>query len=712
MKDLLNRIVRMAAGRSDIVVASFLLLVVVMMIIPIPLFLVDVMVSFSIAFTVLVLIVAFYSSRAADFSALPPIILLSTLFRLSLSITTTRLILRDADAGEIVAAFGEYVIAGDVVVGLVIFLIITAAQFIVITKGAERVAEVGARFSLDAMPGKQMSIDADLRNGDINKDEAKLRRQSLERESQLFGAMDGAMKFVKGDAIASLIILCVNLMGGIIIGTVRHGLSFSDAVHTYSLLSVGDGLIAQLPALMTAVAAGIVVTRVNSGQNVDLGAEIIGQLGAQSKVMALCAGVLVLLSLVPGFPMHTFLGIAVLLGGAAYMARRREDAAVEVDSDEAAEEGQGDVGAVQVSAVHMLSDWVDPPSGRVTLRVGPELATALGLQPVQLALEDARIRAEIALGIPFQPIGFKLDDLLPDPLFSVYLDGVPVAGGAVHPGCVFARGNLPMLEVLGVEPRETVSIEGQPAVWIPHQYTQEIEKLGGVCLTPEEALAEYLLAIQLQHAPEFLGIQETRQLLGELEQSFPELVRQATQAVPLQRMAEIFRRLLEERVCIGNLRAVLEVLARTGEGNSLPAQVESIRAALSRHICHQYADVHRTIAVYVFSRDLEQEIRRELSSKEGRGGMLSAGLSSRLIEGLQAVPSVAGRTSRAVLMIAADMRRYMYHHLSRHGVNIPVMSYTELANGYVSHPLGMLGLNGRLEALGTPSPNEADKAAA
>lgn len=233
-----------------------------------------------------------------------------------------------------------------------------------------------------------------------------------------------------------------------------------------------------------------------------------------------------------------------------------------------------------------------------------------------------------------------------------------------------------------------------------------------MCLTPEEALAEYLLAIQLQHAPEFLGIQETRQLLGELEQGFPELVRQALHAVPLQRMAEIFRRLLEERVCIGNLRAVLEVLARMGEGNSLPAQVESIRAALSRHICHQYADAHRTIAVYVFSRDLEQEIRRELSSKEGRGSTLSVGLSARLIDGLQAVPSVAGRTSRAVLMIAADMRRYMYHHLSRHGVTIPVMSYTELASGYVSHPLGMLGLNGRLEALDTQSLNEAGKAAA
>lgn len=215
MREQLNRIISVASRRSDMIVISFILMAVVMMIIPLPTYLIDVMVGCNIAFSVLILIVAFYSVRAVDFSVLPPIILLSTLFRLSLSISTTRLILRDADAGAIIAAFGEYVIAGDVVVGIVIFLIITIAQFIVITKGAERVAEVGARFTLDAMPGKQMSIDTDLRNGDIDQIQAKMRRQNLERESQLFGAMDGAMKFVKGDAIASLVILCVNLLGGL-----------------------------------------------------------------------------------------------------------------------------------------------------------------------------------------------------------------------------------------------------------------------------------------------------------------------------------------------------------------------------------------------------------------------------------------------------------------------------------------------------------------
>ncbi len=258
--DRLNALARMAAQRSDVIVVAFMLMAIVMMIIPLPTWLVDTLIGLNISLSILILIVAFYIKHSVEFSALPPLILLSTLFRLSLSITTTRLILLDGNAGHIVKAFGDFVIAGQVVVGLVVFLIITVAQFVVITKGAERVAEVAARFTLDAMPGKQMSIDNDLRNGDIDQHEARRRRSRLERESQMFGAMDGAMKFVKGDAIASLVILAVNLLGGMMIGMVERNMSFADAAHTYSLLTVGDGLIAQIPALLISVAAGMVVT--------------------------------------------------------------------------------------------------------------------------------------------------------------------------------------------------------------------------------------------------------------------------------------------------------------------------------------------------------------------------------------------------------------------------------------------------------------------
>lgn len=706
----LNHIMQAAARRSDIIVASFILLAVVMMIIPIPTYLVDVMVSCNIAFTVLVLIVAFYSAKAVDFSALPPVILLSTLFRLSLSITTTRLILRDADAGRIVAAFGEYVVAGDVVVGIVIFLIITVAQFIVITKGAERVAEVGARFTLDAMPGKQMSIDADLRNGDINQEEARGRRQYLERESQLFGAMDGAMKFVKGDAIASLIILCVNLIGGIVIGTVRQGMSLSDAAHTYSLLTVGDGLIAQLPALMTAIAAGIVVTRVNSGRDVDLGAEIIGQLGARSKVLALCAVVLVLLALVPGFPAYTFVALALFLGGAAFVLKGRqapEDEQADHDGEVRDERDEELVVGDAMRASRAAAEWVDPPAGRLTLHASAEMAGTLSLDALKLALEDARMRAELALGLSVAPIGFTLDAQLSNTLFSICLDGVPVASGVLYSDCVFVQDNVQVLETLGIQPRAQLTFNGQDAAWVPRQHEQEIAGLEGRWHTPEEALAEYLLVALLQHAPEFLGIQETRQLLGELEQGYPELVRQALHTTPLPRMVEVFRRLLQEGVSIGNLRAILEALVQMDEGSPLHSKVERLRTALSRHICHRYADEHRAIGVYVLSRELEHDVRRGMQSEDGRNIPLPIELGERLTSGLQAVPRTSGKIARPVLMTASDIRRYLRHHLEQHGIDIPVMAYAELAQGYVSHPLVVLGPDGRPEA---PPPDTIDTA--
>ncbi len=325
LMNALNRLAVTASKRTDVIIVAFMLMAIAMMIIPMPTYLVDALIGVNIALSLLILIVAFYINHSVEFSALPPLILLSTLFRLSLSITTTRLILLDGNAGHIVKAFGDFVIAGQVVVGLVVFLIITVAQFVVITKGAERVAEVAARFTLDAMPGKQMSIDNDLRNGDIDQFEARRRRSRLERESQMFGAMDGAMKFVKGDAIAGLVILFVNLLGGMMIGMVQRGMPFAEAAHVYSLLTVGDGLIAQIPALLISVAAGTVVTRVNSdGEERDLGTEIVRQLSASHRALGLTALILLGVGMLPGFPLLVFVGLAAVLGGSALVLWRRD----------------------------------------------------------------------------------------------------------------------------------------------------------------------------------------------------------------------------------------------------------------------------------------------------------------------------------------------------------------------------------------------------
>src|SRR5262252_4728909 len=315
------------SGRTDLVVAILMLVAIVMIIIPLPTWLVDGLIAINIMLSMLVLLVVFYIERPVEFSSFPSVILIATLFRLAITITTARLILLQADAGEIVSAFGNFVVGGDIAVGMVVFLIITIAQFVVITKGGERVAEVAARFTLDAMPGKQMSIDNDLRNGDIRQDEARARRRQLERESQLYGAMDGAMKFVKGDAIASLIVVIVNLVGGLLIGMLQRGMSFSDAAQVYCLLTIGDGLVAQIPSLLISVAAGTVVTRVNSDQGSDLGSEISSQLFADPRALALASVILFGLGFIPGFPTAVFLTLSALLALGAFLLHRRASAA-------------------------------------------------------------------------------------------------------------------------------------------------------------------------------------------------------------------------------------------------------------------------------------------------------------------------------------------------------------------------------------------------
>lgn len=334
------------AARQEIALVALLVLTMAMMIMPMPTMLADVLIATNIGLSVLLMMVAIHIGGAVEFSTLPSLILITTAFRLSLSITTSRMVLVQGDAGEIIRTFGEFVIAGNVVVGLVVYLIITIVQFVVISKGSERVAEVAARFTLDALPGKQISIDTDLKNGDIDQKEARRRRLMLERESQLYGAMDGAMKFVKGDSIASLVIIVVNLVGGITIGCLQRGLSFSDAVHTYSLLAVGDGLIAQIPALLISLTAGIIVTRTGSDSGGNLGQDIFAQLTAEPRTLQIAAVVLAALAIVPGFPTAVFLTLAILIGSsgwalAARAARERERRFVaarraELDQPEAA----------------------------------------------------------------------------------------------------------------------------------------------------------------------------------------------------------------------------------------------------------------------------------------------------------------------------------------------------------------------------------------
>ena len=402
----LNRLSQGLAARQDLILVALLVLTTVMMILPMPTAFADVLIATNIALSVLLMMAAIYVNGSVEFSTLPTVILVTTAFRLSLSITTSRMILVQGDAGDIIRTFGEFVIAGNIVVGLVVYLIITIVQFVVITKGSERVAEVAARFTLDALPGKQISIDTDLKNGDIDQTEARRRRHLLEKESQLYGAMDGAMKFVKGDAIASLVIIVVNLIGGMAIGTLQRGLSFAEAVQTYSLLAVGDGLIAQIPALLISLTAGIIVTRVTSAAGGNLGRDMVGQLTADPRVLQVASAVLAMLACVPGFPVAVFLTMAILLGAGGWALSRQK-----------ARAAKGEV---------RTADQGPPEAARLELHIAAALAAEhSGLEFALIAL-----RAEMSsfLGIAVPTIRVRPAELAAAE-WRLEMDGLPIAAG-------------------------------------------------------------------------------------------------------------------------------------------------------------------------------------------------------------------------------------------------------------------------------------------
>jgi len=687
----LNRLAQLAAGRSDVVIAAFMLLAVAMMIMPLPTWLVDLLIGINIAFSLLILVVAFYLTRAVDFSALPPVILLSTLFRLALSITTTRLILLEGDAGEIVQAFGEFVIAGEVLIGLVVFLIITVAQFLVITKGSERVAEVAARFTLDAMPGKQMSIDNDLRNGDIDQQEARTRRSRLERESQLYGAMDGAMKFVKGDAIAGLVILFVNLFGGWMIGMLKRGMPFDEALHTYSLLTVGDGLIAQIPALLIAVAAGTVVTRVASEDERDLGTEIVGQLGANSRALGLTAIILGGLAIVPGFPAPVFLALSAILGAFAYRLARRERAGQAAGADQVLESliatppAEPQVGPALVES--------DDQNCRVTLWLGSALERDLALDAVRVQAGEARQQVMDELGIELPRVGVRCDPSAAQGRIGVDIDGVPIAEASVAPGCLQVLDDTVTLSLAGFEAQNLPPLIGRrETLWVERGARTALEEAGVACRGLDEALGAYLAHTLRRYAAEFLGIQETRQLLSRMEAEYPELVKEAQRVVSLQRTSEVFRRLLDEGIALRNLRGVLEALVEWG-GRDLEIHVlsEHVRAALSRQICHRHADGNRVIAAFTLTCPLEEAIRQALRRGD-RAQALPEALSRGVLSQLQGHYDGLSGNLEPVLMTSPDLRRYLRQLVVRQGLDIAVLSFQDLTREFSVQPLAPVEL--------------------
>lgn len=576
-----GRIARVLTRSGDIGLIGALAAMVALMIVPLPTWLLDIFLSVNITGALIILMVSVYIPSAVQISSYPTLLLITTLYRLSLDISATRLILLHANAGEVVASFGQFVVAGNYVVGAVIFLIITLVQFIVITKGAERVAEVAARFTLDAIPGKQMSIDADLRAGTINYEQARTKRELLSRESQFYGAMDGAMKFVKGDAIAGIVITLINIIAGLIIGIAMHGMTAGEAAQTYSVLTIGSGLVSQIPALLISISAGIVVTRVGGGDGKDsnLGSQVVGQVVAQPKAVAVAAGLVLILALIPGLPKLPFFLLALAVGAVAWKLLSATPADLADEDEETPEQAAAKPieGAAQVQGTLPLA-----------LKTGRKLGELL----TNFETESAALRNSLyyELGVPFPPIPVAAGPGLADDAFEIWLNEIPVYRASIRLDCHLIPESTIPLASFGVKAEPARNpLNGRVAAWVPSAQAPLIASAGLTTWDPFGVLKLHLTAFLCGNAAEFLGLQEVHSIVERVRELYPNLAEQVTpKPVPLHVLAEVLRCLVREQVSIRDLRNIFESLAQHGRVDENPENLaEHIRRDIRERLCYQ-----------------------------------------------------------------------------------------------------------------------------
>lgn len=679
--------------RNDIALALILMAAVFMMVLPMPTALVDALVALNIGSAVVLLMVAVYIPSPLAFSAFPSVLLLSTVFRLALSIAITRLILLQADAGAIVDTFGNFVVAGNLVVGLVVFLIITLVQFIVITKGSERVAEVSARFSLDAMPGKQMSIEGDLRTGAITMEQARARRSRLERESQLYGATEGAMKFVKGDAIAGLCMIAVNILGGIAVGVLQQHMAVGEALERYTLLTVGDGLVAQIPALLIALTAGLIVTRVSDEEAADLGAAIGGQILAQPNALLVGAALLLGFALVPGFPIEIFIALGLGAGGMgmALKAAARRRAGVSLDNLPALAAGR----KLESRPVNAL-DPGRPGAAPLGLAIAAAARPALAPELLNAELNQARQDLFLDLGVPFPGVDLRFESALDKDGYAIYLQGVPVARGRLGINQVLALCAAETLQRLNIPYREEAGfLPGLlAALWVDAQQAAALRDNGIGSLAAPQILGRHLTDVLRRHAGQLLGIQETHHLLGQLEPYYPELIKEALRTVPLNKVADVLCRLVAEDIPIRDVRSILEALIKWGPWEKEPVLLtEYVRLSLTRLISYRFSGGHNVLPAYELDSATEEMLCNRIRQRpDGRFLALEDTDVRTLLDTLGRLGAPGGQARHPALLTRRDIRGPLRRLIERDFPDIPVLSYEELAPGITPQLLGQIQL--------------------
>jgi len=659
------------ARNSDVVLALGVVGVLLVLIVPIPTFMVDVLLSLNIAVSLLLLMVALSASKALEFSTFPSLLLFTTLFRLALNVASTRLVLLNGYAGQVINAFGHFVVGGNMVVGLVVFLILCVIQFVVIIKGSGRISEVAARFTLDAMPGKQMAIDADLNAGLINEHQARDRRQKIAQEAEFYGAMDGASKFVRGDAVAGMIIIAVNLIGGIIMGKLR-GMAIGDAVQTYSILTVGDGLVTQIPSLIIATTSGIITTKASSSTNLarDVGSELL----THPRALAIGAGIMALFGLIPGLPTAPLLVIAALFMGLSWAMRRSAEEAAKPQPKAAAQAKAMDENAELHKALRV---------DRMSIEVGYQLIPLLDPSQNDEMLRKIRaVRKQMAqkLGIIVPPIRIH-DNLQVKPNeYLVRLRGNELARGTLLANNLLAiDSGMVQKPVKGQETREPAF--GLPALWIAPSQKDEAEAAGYTVADPRSVLITHLTEIIRKQAPEILSRDDVKTLVDGLKEVYPTVIEELTPAViGLGGVQKVLQNLLAEGIPITDLGGILEAIADHAATTKDPVQLtELVRKSIARTICAT-VESRGNVGAITLDPSLERLIAQCIhEGGSGAAVILEPSRAEQLIHKVAAAvrDTVAGGFE-AVLLTSSPIRRHVRRMVQHAVPELPVLAYDEL----------------------------------
>lgn len=672
------------------------MMMMAMLVLPLPPFLLDLLFTFNLALSVLILMVVLYTLKPLDFVTFPSVLLVATLLRLSLNVASSRIVLLEGHkggdaAGKVIEAFGEFVIGGNYAIGIVVFVILVVINFVVVTKGAGRVSEVSARFTLDAMPGKQMAVDADLNAGLITQDQARARRLEVTTEADFYGSMDGASKFVRGDAVAGILIMFINLIGGLVVGMVQHGLTFADALHNYTLLTIGDGLVAQIPSLLLSIASAIIATRVSSSTEA-IGQQFSKQFFADPKPLGLSAGLIGLMGLIPGMPNIAFLLLAGSLGGASYMIAERQkreallggaNLAPKPVQTEVKDLGWDDVQPVDLIGLEVgyrLIPLVDKNQGGQLMAkikgVRKKLSQDMGFLVPSVHIRDNLDLAPNAYRITLLGVTIGEADIMPERLM------------AINPGRVY--GTLKGIE--GIDPAF-----GLEAVWIELDQRDQAQTLGYTVVDPGTVLATHLSHLLQSHSHQLFGHEEAQQLLDNLAKSAPKLVEDLVpKTLPLNTVVKVLQNLLQENISLKDVRTIVETLADFGGRSQDPGVLTSVvRASLGRLIVYKICGTDKEIAVITLDPELEQLLQKILQNVGQDAAGIEPGLAEQIHKALEdKAQKMEMDGFPAILLVSSQIRAWMARFVRHTIVGLNVLAYNEIPEDRQVKVMATIGQRG------------------